>query len=127
MMHLLVQLWKRSGAWFYKGLPQYIRPAPKKPVENSSMRISTLSSKSGVLRSSSSQSARKTYGSWSRTSATRLLLYHSFVYCCSKLKFCNLKIAIHLPCEHLYPNMFAKFCLAADNKAKAKLNLVLQP
>ena len=73
----VVQLWKRSGAWFYKGLPRYIRPAPKKPVANSSMRISSVSSSSrnsGSFRSSSAQGTRKTYSSWSRSCAPRELL-----------------------------------------------------
>jgi len=73
---VVFQLWKRSGAWFYKGLPRYIKPPPKKPVENSSMRISAVSpaSRNSSIRSSNTQGTRKTYSSWSRSYAPRELL-----------------------------------------------------
>jgi len=88
VVRLLVQLWKRSGAWFYKGLPQYIRPAPKKP---SSMRISA-SSKSGTFRSADGQNPRKTYGGWSRSGGTSRSLLLMYIIAlryssCSKLTF----------------------------------------
>lgn len=92
---MLVQLWKRSGAWFYRGLPQYVRPAPKKPVQNSSVRIfavSPASSKSSSYQSPN-QSTRRTYGGWSRSSATRLLISLSSVYL-SDWNLLMLKIAI---------------------------------
>ncbi|GFX21798.1 rab effector Noc2 [Trichonephila clavipes] len=52
------QTWKKSGAWFYKGLPKYI--LPEKKTENS--KYSTVASPS--KSSEQNQSPQRSYNSW---------------------------------------------------------------
>ncbi|GFQ88804.1 rab effector Noc2, partial [Trichonephila clavata] len=52
------ETWKKSGAWFYKGLPKYI--LPEKKTENS--KYSTVASPS--KSSEQNQSPQRSYNSW---------------------------------------------------------------
>jgi hypothetical protein len=63
------ELWKRSGAWFYKGIPRHIRPPPKKPVDTSSIRFTSTEAlaRTGSVRSRQSQGP-KSYSAWNRDS-----------------------------------------------------------
>jgi len=65
------ELWKRSGAWFYKGIPRHIKPAPKKQGDMSSIRFMTADAvaRNSSIRSRQSQGTPKSYSAWSRDSA----------------------------------------------------------
>ena len=70
--YLVRQLWKRSGAWFFKGIPKYVVPTNKKPeaqVTPSYKR--NASSRSDIRVNVHPAQAGRTYNTWSKTAATR--------------------------------------------------------
>jgi hypothetical protein len=81
--YVYFQLWKRSGAWFFKGIPKYVVPTNKKPEAQvaPSYRHSPSARSEPKVHMHPAQAGR-TYNTWSKGGTTRksmkIKLRHAF-------------------------------------------------